>query len=251
MSQADKATAFHALHVSGTPLVLYNIWDAGGAKTLAKAGAPAVATGSWSVAAAHGYKDGEAIPLDFALRVAARIAATVEVPLTVDFEGGYAVDPATLSGHITQLIDTGAVGLNFEDRVVGGAGLHAGDVQADPIRAIRAAAEAAGVPLFINARTDGFLQSKPADHRDHLDAALERAAAYAEAGASGFFVPGLTDLELIAELVRATPLPVNVMLMDPMTIAGATEAGVARVSFGPAPYATAQADLAAAFQRLT
>ena len=88
MSQAEKAKSFAELHRPGTPLLLYNIWDAGGAKALAEAGAPAVATGSWSLAAAQGYSDGQAIPLDLVLQIVARIAATVEVPLTVDFEGG-------------------------------------------------------------------------------------------------------------------------------------------------------------------
>ncbi|MEL6128201.1 MAG: isocitrate lyase/phosphoenolpyruvate mutase family protein, partial [Pseudomonadota bacterium] len=93
MSQAEFAQTFGSLHTPGAPLVLYNIWDAGGAKALAKAGAAAVATGSWSVAAAHGYPDGEAIPLDLLLRVVERIVATVDIPVSVDMEGGFAVAP--------------------------------------------------------------------------------------------------------------------------------------------------------------
>ncbi|MEO1611169.1 MAG: isocitrate lyase/phosphoenolpyruvate mutase family protein, partial [Pseudomonadota bacterium] len=119
MSQSEKAARFAALHREGDPVVLYNIWDAGGAKALAEAGAPAVATGSWSVAAAHGYGDGEAIPLDLVLTIVGRIAATVDIPLTVDFEGAYAVDPSEAAENVRKLIRAGAVGINFEDRIVG------------------------------------------------------------------------------------------------------------------------------------
>ncbi|MEO5613390.1 MAG: isocitrate lyase/phosphoenolpyruvate mutase family protein, partial [Cypionkella sp.] len=87
MSQADKARRFKDLHIPGNPLVLYNIWDAGSAKTVASAGAQALATGSWSVAAAQGYGDGQAIPLDFALQIIARITQSTELPVSVDFEG--------------------------------------------------------------------------------------------------------------------------------------------------------------------
>ena len=209
MDQAAKASLFSSLHVKADPIVLYNIWDAGGAKTLADAGVKAVATGSWSVAAAHGYADGEQMPLDFSLRIVEQIAKSVEVPLTVDFEGGYAVDPEPLAANITRLIAAGAIGLNFEDRVVGGRGLHAIETQVARIRAIRAVADDAGVPLFINARTDTFLQAKPDTHASLIDDALERASAYAEAGASGFFVPGLTDLEAIKRVTDQAELPVN------------------------------------------
>jgi len=85
MSQAEKASHFAGLHQKGNPVVLYNIWDAGGAKALADEGAAAVATGSWSIAAAHGYDDGEAMPMDFILNIVERICATVDVPVTVDF----------------------------------------------------------------------------------------------------------------------------------------------------------------------
>ena len=241
MSQTDKANVFKDLHVSGTPLVLYNIWDAGSAAAVAKAGATAIATGSWSVAGAQGYPDGEAIPMDFLLQIAARIAATCDLPLSVDFEGGYAVDPEVLTANIRALIATGAVGLNFEDQIVGGNGLHAIDVQTPRLRAIRAAADAAGIPFFINARTDLFLKNKN-NHAALIDDALTRAAAYADAGASGFFVPGLTDPELIARITGATDLPVNIMIRG-ITVAEAAKAGAARASFGPGPFASAMEDL--------
>ena len=219
MSQVDKARAFAERHRPGSPLLLYNIWDAGGAKAIAEAGAKAVATGSWSVAAAQGYPDGQAIPLDLLLRIAERIVATVDLPLTVDFEGGYAEAPEDLAANLARLIATGAVGINFEDQVVGGAqgceGLYAPEVQCARIAALRRAAEAADLPFFVNARTDLFLKEKDrGKHGDLVSEALERAAAYAEAGASGFFVPGLVDPDLIGAVCEAAGLPVNVMMLS-------------------------------------
>ena len=120
MNQTEKATRFAELHVKGAPLVLYNAWDAGSAKSILDAGAKAVATSSWAVAEAQGYRDGEAIPIAFAEQVIARIAATVDVPVTADFEGGYSEDDSELSDNVSRLLDLGVIGINFEDRVVQG-----------------------------------------------------------------------------------------------------------------------------------
>lgn len=248
MSQAEKAFRFADLHQKGKPLVLYNIWDTGGAKVLAKEGAPAVATGSWALAAAHGYKDGEAMPLEFFLTIVARICATVDLPVTVDFEGGYAAHPADVAANALKLIRAGAIGLNFEDRVVKGEGLYSISSQVARIRAIKAAAADAGIPLFLNARTDVFLGADPAKHKDSIANAQDREAAYAEAGADCFFVPGLTQPGLISRIVEAAQLPVNVMMMgEEITIEEITALGVSRASFGPAPFLRFQADLKKAF----
>lgn len=251
MTQVEKARRFGELHQPGRPLVLYNIWDAGGAKAVVEAGAQAVATGSWSVAAAQGYGDGEKIPLDFVLQIIERIAATVEVPATLDFEGGYAQTPEDLAANITRVIKAGAIGINFEDQVVGGQGLHPKEVQAARIAAARQAAETAGVPLFINARTDLFLKERDQDqHESLVPEAKDRAAAYAEAGASGFFVPGLAKADLIGDICGATNLPVNVMMKDGVpAIAELGSLGVARVSYGPGPYFTAMKDLAECYHK--
>ena len=240
MTQVEKATAFAALHVPGAPVVLYNIWDAGSARSVAAAGAKAIATGSWSVAEAQGYADGEQLPLDTLLQVAERIVASTDLPVSVDFEGGYAVEPETLAQNTARLLGTGAIGINFEDQIVGGSGLHDIDTQVARIRAVRAAADAAGVSLFINARTDLFLKSKPDAHVDHIGEALERASAYADAGASGFFIPGLSDHELVARVCDQVSLPVNVMMRGKLASVSAVAAlGVARASYGPGPFANA------------
>src|SRR5579883_1715141 len=104
MSQRDRATQFAALHVKGSPVLLYNAWDAGSAKAVLEAGAKAVATSSWAVAEAQGYRDGEHIPLDLVERIVARIADTVEVPVTADFEGGYSEDSDALAENVSRLL---------------------------------------------------------------------------------------------------------------------------------------------------
>lgn len=135
MSQADKAKQFAALHKKGEPIVLYNIWDAGTAQAATKAGAKAVATGSASVAAAHGYGDGEEIPLSLVEIIASRIAESVDVPFSLDFEGAYADSAADVKENAARIIKTGAVGVNFEDQKVQGAGLYSVDEQCARIAA--------------------------------------------------------------------------------------------------------------------
>jgi 2-methylisocitrate lyase-like PEP mutase family enzyme len=235
MTDNNKFRRFAELHRPGSPVILYNAWDAGSAKAIAEAGALAIATGSASVAAAHGHHDAEALPIDLAVANAARVVAAVELPVTIDFEGGYAVDPEPLAANMRRLAATGAIGCNFEDQVVGGDGLHPIDRQAERIRAAR---DAVGPDFFINARTDIFLKAKRETHDDSMiDAALERAGAYAEAGASGLFVPGLSDLGLLERVCAASPLPVNFMAFPGAPPAAEIAAtGVARISHGPFPY---------------
>src|SRR6476659_4988308 len=186
MNHPEKAARFAELHVKGAPLLLYNAWDAGSAKAIVEAGATAIATSSWSVAEAQGYRDGEAIPIELAERIIERIAATIEAPVTVDFEGGYSEDDGELADNISRLVDTGVVGINFEDRVVNGSGLYSVDRQAGRIAAIRKKAKQKGVDLFINARTDVFFEHGE-DARQAVGEALDRAKAYEAVGASGFF----------------------------------------------------------------
>lgn len=239
--QRQAASQLAALHVKGSPLVLYNAWDAGSAKAVAAAGAPAIGTSSWALAAAHGYGDGEEIPLALVAQVAGRIAQSAALPVTVDIEGAYSSDPDTAAENVALLLEQGVAGINLEDRVVAGRGLYDIDCQCARIAAIRATAESRGVPLFINARTDVFFAPDVAP-RAVLGEAIARAEAYARAGASGLFVPGLLDIEVIGELAAATALPLNVMMMPGApSVARLAAAGVARISHGPAPYLAAMA----------
>jgi len=230
---ASNYEAFAALHVPGDPVILYNIWDVGSALAVVAAGAKALATGSHPVADANGFPDGQNVPLDFALANARRIVDAVELPLTVDFEGAYSIDPEQGGSNVARLKETGAIGCNFEDQVIGGDGLHPLDLQARRIQAIR---RAVGDDFFINARTDLFLKTQIYDDA-LVDQAIERGKAFAEAGASGFFVPRLADPKQIERIVRDVPLPLNVIAFP-----GApdkklwAEAGVARISHGPFPH---------------
>jgi 2-methylisocitrate lyase-like PEP mutase family enzyme len=236
----SKFEAFAALHVPGDPVILYNIWDTGSARAVAAAGAKALATGSHPVGDASGFGDGQKVPLDFVFANATRIMAAVDLPLTVDFEGAYSEDPGQAAANVAALKATAAVGCNFEDQVVGGEGVHPLKEQAKRIVAIR---KAVGDQFFINARTDLYLKTQ--DHDAALvDAVIERGKAYADAGASGFFVPRLADARQIEKIVKDVPLPLNVIAFpgapDKKTWASA---GVARISHGPFPHRALMAKL--------
>jgi methylisocitrate lyase len=243
-SQVMKANAFRRLHVPGEPVVIFNAWDAGSAQAVAAAGARAIGTGSWSVAAAHGFADGEQLPLSLAIANVERIVVSVgDLPVTLDLESGYGPRPEDVARSVARAVGAGVVGINLEDGFPDESGMHPVDVQVERIRAARAAADTIGVPLYINARTDYFLQSAPERHDAAMvQAALERASAYAEAGASGLFVPGIFEAGHIAAVCAGTQLPVNVMMMP--TVPARTELarlGVARISHGPGPYRAAMA----------
>ena len=240
----SKFEDFAKLHVAGDPLVLFNAWDAGSAAAVAKSGAKAIATGSASVAMANGFGDGEEVPLELALGNAERIVNAVELPVTVDFEGGYATDSDGLSANGRRLAATGAIGCNFEDQVVGADSLYDIADQQQRIEALRAGL---GSDFFINARTDLFLKAKPEAHDEALaDQAIERGTAYAAAGANGYFIPGLADLALVERICRAVTIPVNAMhLPGGPSRADWAGAGIARVSHGPFPFMAMQAWLEA------
>jgi 2-methylisocitrate lyase-like PEP mutase family enzyme len=237
---ATKFETFAALHVRGDPVILYNIWDVGSAHAVIAAGAKALATGSHPVADANGWPDGQQVPMDFAFANAKRIIDSIDLPLTVDFEGAYSADPSEGGANVARLKETGAVGCNFEDQVVGGEGLHPLDVQVKRISAIRAAV---GDGFYINARTDLFLKTQTYDDA-LVDQVVGRGKAFADAGASGFFVPRLSDPKQIERVVREVPLPLNVIAFP-----GApdkkvwADAGVARISHGPFPHRALMARL--------
>ncbi len=224
--QASLAEAFAALHAADTPLVLPNAWDAGSARLVERAGAKAVATTSGGVAWSLGVTDGGGLDRERAARVIREMVAVVSVPVTADIERGYGDTLDELAATIEQVLAAGAVGINLEDS--GGDPLYAPDEMAERIRTARATADAFGVPLFINARTDVYFGGS-----GERDEALHRARVYADAGASGIFLPGVYDLDLVRELTAAIDLPVNVMV-GPLAapIADLAAAGVRRASIG-------------------
>lgn len=250
--QREKAEQFHQYHVKGKPLVLVNVWDAGSAQTIQSAGAIAMATGSWSVAAAHGEQDGEALPFQLVLANLGRITKSVDLPVTIDIEGGYGRSVSEVKQNVLQIIEHGAVGINIEDQSPHGEGLYSVTEQCLRLSAAREAADEAGIPLFINARTDLFLQHVPEQHNEALvNEAIKRSEAYAQAGASGLFVPGLQDQQWMQELCDRSSLPINVMVTShepsPKQLAAL---GVARISYGPYPYLQVMEHLKTIGQRI-
>lgn len=232
--QQDQAKLLRSLHDSGV-LVLPNAWDAVSAAVIARAGAHAIATTSGGVAWALGRTDGQGLSREEMVEQVRRIAGAVEVPVTADIEGGYGPSPEDVAKTVEGVIDAGAVGVNIEDSGAPGGGLFDVQSQAERLRCGRGAAERVGLPgLVINARTDVFLFGI-GDPSGRLDAVIDRASVYAQAGADSLFVPGLTDLETLSRLVKSTSLPVNVMTgPGSPTVAEFAATGVRRVSLGTA-----------------
>lgn len=236
--QKSLIETFRALHQQGDPIVLFNIWDAGSATAVCNAGAKALATGSAPVAMAQGFADGEQMPLKLALANIERIIASVGIPVTMDLEGGYSVDSTIIENTVSKAVLTGIVGFNFEDQIVGGEGLYDINTQVSRLQAARNAADSVSEPPFLNARTDIFLKAKPDTHNDAmLNDAIERAQAYEQAGADGFFAPGLADVKLIERICKEVNLPVNIIALPHVPAKSVlVELGVSRISYGPVPY---------------
>jgi 2-methylisocitrate lyase-like PEP mutase family enzyme len=240
MDQKTKAEAFGALHTGAEILVLPNAWDAASAAVMADAGAKAVATSSAAVAWSHGYPDGDALPLPLLLGTIAAVARVVSVPVTADIEGGYTDHLGQLGETIKAVIEAGAVGINLED------GRRDPDLHARKVEAARNAADATGVPLFINARTDVYLKGLAEGDAAYTET-VQRAERYRSAGASGVFVPGPSDEALIGRLAEAIELPLNIMLLPGLANAARLQAlGVRRISSATAPFRAAYATVAKA-----
>jgi 2-methylisocitrate lyase-like PEP mutase family enzyme len=236
----SRAAAFRALHRSSDPLILYNVWDAGSARAVERAGAKGIATGSWSVAEAHGHLDGEQLPLDLVLANAERIVAAVTLPVSIDLESGYGQAPADVAASVLRLAASGAVGCNIEDGADDGAALRPIEDQCERLTAARGADAA----MFINARVDLFLGAAVGEHEALFEAALERSRRYLDAGADGIFAPGLVDERLIGRFCEMVAGPVNILVMAATPPAQQlARLGVARISHGPGPYRRAMAAL--------
>ena len=225
-----RFTEFRALHQGPGILVIPNCWDVISARVFEDAGFPAVATSSAGLANALGFPDGYALDADLHLATLQRIVRALDVPLSADVENGYGGDAAAVASFVTRLAATGVAGYNLED-ARSAADLFPLDEAVARLHAARAAAP----ELFLNARTDIFLNAiGPAETR--LERALERLRAFAEAGADGVFVPGIADAQTIGAIAAAVPLPLNV-LAGPHSPPAATlrELGVRRVSVGSWP----------------
>ncbi|KNX36352.1 isocitrate lyase/PEP mutase family protein [Luteipulveratus halotolerans] len=220
----DLAARFHALH--DDLVVLPNCWDAVTARLIEDAGAPALATTSAAVAWSLGRPDGNHLERDVMLEALRRITSAVDVPVSCDIEGGFGEGDEALAETTRLVIEAGAVGVNIEDTHAGG--FRTVEDAAHRVSVVRQAADAAGVDLFINARTDSYLAGT-AD----LDDALVRARAYLAAGASGIFVPGTGDLDVIGRITAAIDAPVNVLVgPGSPSVPELRAAGVRRVSAG-------------------
>jgi 2-methylisocitrate lyase-like PEP mutase family enzyme len=231
----SRCDLLRSLHVPGTPLVLPNAWDVASARAVAAAGFPVVATTSMGVAASLGYEDHERAPADDMLAAAARIATGVNVPVTVDAEAGYGMEPTDLVARLKAL---GAAGCNLEDTNHATGQLRDHLEQADWLRAIRGAASDQGYGLVINARIDVFLSAIASGAEGKRQAelvseALRRAHAYVEAGADCVFPILLWERDVLESLISEAPGPVNVLQIPPApSHAELAELGVARISYG-------------------
>ena len=238
-----KAAELRRLHADPAILVLVNAWDAASARTVASVpGCRAIATASWAIAAARGEADGEEIGRDAMLEAVGCVADAVDLPVTADLEGGYGGSPAEVGETMARAIAAGAVGCNLEDGLQARRELRPADEAAARVVAARERADAEGVPVVINARTDVYLRGD-----GDLESAVLRGRAYVAAGADCVFVPGVRDAETIRALVDGMAAPVSVLASPGAPpVRELQELGVARVSFGPGPMGVALAALARA-----
>lgn len=246
-SQLAQAEILRSLHVPGSPLILTNVWDAVTARIVGETpGVRALATASHAISFAHGVSDGEGLTLDQALAAAKRIIEATNLPVSVDFERGYAVDAAGVEENVTRLIEIGAAGLNLEDST-GDSNEPLFDLKTAVarVKAVRRACSISGVPLVLNARVDALARGA------EWDEMVERANAYLKAGADVVFVLGLGTEDLVNRAVNEINGLVSVVA-NPTSVPlkRLAELGVARVSFGPGTMGLTLAHLRAAAKQL-
>jgi len=211
---------FLQLHHQEKPLIIANAWNPKSAQVIANNGYAAIATSSGAIAESLGYPDGEKIPFNELLYVVQRIASSINIPLSVDLERGYTNDLAELNDHIQRLSDIGVAGINLEDA-------QGEEIYLKKLSSIKSYLTKTNQQLFINARTDAFLQKLEFP----LEKTLKRAKLYADAGADGLFVTGVQDIELVKEITSSVTLPVNVVGVPKLSsIDALAQSGVKRVS---------------------
>lgn len=249
-AQRARAEVLRELHHGARALLLVNIWDVASALVVERAGFPAIATSSSAVASSLGYPDGEAIDPDEMLAAIARIAARVGVPVTADMEGGYVREPERLAGLVRRLIEAGAVGLNLEDGVDGTGDLVPLAEAAERVRIVRETADATGIRIVINARTDVLLQMTH-DRNGAVEEVITRLRAFRDAGADCLFPIGARDPATIAVLVRELAFPINILAGPAAPSVGELETlGVARISLGGWPQRASLGTLASVADEL-
>ena len=233
--QTEKAETFYQLHHSGKLLILPNIWDSLGALLLESLGYPAAATASAAIAFSNGYDDGEQIPFDDLLVILKKIAGSVTIPVTADIESGYAQSEGELEQNIGKLIQSGIVGINFEDSDKTTGTLFPAEVQCRRINLVKNVSKKWKVPLFINARTDVYTQGKDfINPESRFEEAIKRGLAYKAAGADCFFPLAMQDHKEIKQAVTLLQMPINILILPGVPELNVLEElGVARVSLGP------------------
>jgi 2-methylisocitrate lyase-like PEP mutase family enzyme len=234
VSAKAKALRLRLLHEGPEPLLLANVWDVASARIVEQLGFKALATTSAGIANLLGYPDGENIAAKEMLEWVGRIVRAIELPVTADLEAGYDLDDVhTL---VTEMIAIGAVGLNIEDADHANRRLLDVKAQVERVATIREVASSLDVPVVVNARTDAYLLETVKD-QDRFAIAAERARAYRQAGADCIFVPGLRDIEIIKELLRASPGPINILAGPGSPSVGElAHVGVRRISLGSSPH---------------
>jgi len=234
--QKRKAEAFRAMHRDPGVVLLHNVWDVASARIIEDSGFPAIATTSAGIAFAHGFPDGQKIPGEQMLAAICRIAAAVKVPLSADVEGGYGETAERAGQTARQVIEAGAVGMNFEDATGYAAHpLAELPLQLERIRAIRETSSQLDIPLVLNARTDVYLL-QVGDPDKRYDEAVRRLAAYRDAGADCVFVPGLLDVSIIKRMLADLRCPLNILAVPGApSVPELAELGVKRISLGSGP----------------
>jgi 2-methylisocitrate lyase-like PEP mutase family enzyme len=231
----STSTEFRKLHESGI-FVIPNAWDAGSARLLEAAGFKAIATTSSGFAWTLGRSDYE-VTLDEVLAHGRALAAAVRIPVSVDFEGGFAVRPEDMAANVSAAATTGIAGLSIEDSTRdAGEPLVGFQLAVERVAAARQALDRSGTGVLLTARSEGFIVGRP-----DLGETIRRLVAFAGAGADCLFAPGLRSLDDIAEVVRAVaPKPVNVLVAsDFTTVSELAALGVRRISVGGALTRTA------------
>ena len=211
---------FVKLHQQEAPLLIGNFWDVNSARIFETNGFKAIATSSSAVAHSMGYEDGEQIPFEFLLQLAKKVAETAQIPCSVDMEKGYSRSVTGIVDNIKRLYDVGIVGINLEDA-------QGEDIYLKKLNGIKNYLAKTNQQLFVNARTDVFLQKLP----NPLETTIRRAKLYKEAGADGLFVTGVQDIKIIKEIVSSTTLPVNVVNANKtVSLSELPDCGVKRIS---------------------